>query len=47
LLEFLDGGFCFDVGFENRHDGIVLGHNVCAFVFGIIATDTYRLQAGG
>ena len=33
LLEFLDGGFGFDVGFENRHDGIVLGHNVCSFIF--------------
>ena len=28
LLEFLDGGFGFNVRFENRHDGIVLGHNV-------------------
>jgi hypothetical protein len=43
LLEFLDGGFGFDVGFENCHDGIVLGHNVCAFIFvffAFIADDT-------
>jgi hypothetical protein len=33
LLEFLDGSLSFNVRFENRHDGIFLGHNVGAFVF--------------
>jgi hypothetical protein len=48
LLEFLDGGFGFDVGFENRHDGIVLGHNVCSFnfLFCFIADDILGRRLG-
>ena len=32
LLEFFDGGFGFDVRFENRHGGIVLSHHVGSFI---------------
>jgi hypothetical protein len=44
-LEFFDGSFSFDVRFENRHGGIVLGHNAF-FIFCVYRRQDFRLQSG-